>query len=72
MRAKATEEMLCTLPSKKIDWSSFALEKRASPKPLLAENIYAKAIEKVCNATKPIDASFQMMAGDGIQGRFLF
>lgn len=36
MRAKASEEMLSTLPSKRIDWSSFGVEKRSVPYPQIA------------------------------------
>ncbi|PON73024.1 hypothetical protein PanWU01x14_061740 [Parasponia andersonii] len=63
VRAKATEEMLRNLPSKRIDWFASTLENRASPSSLLAGNIDVNVGEKVDNSTKPIDASLQTAAG---------
>ncbi|KAE8671412.1 COP9-signalosome 5B [Hibiscus syriacus] len=39
VRSKATEEMLRTLSSPKIDWSSFALEQKSAPDSLAAKNL---------------------------------
>ncbi|KAL4317984.1 hypothetical protein GQ457_18G000460 [Hibiscus cannabinus] len=39
VRSKATEEMLRTLSSPKVDWSSFALEQKSAPDSLAAKNL---------------------------------
>lgn len=70
MRAKATEEMLRNLPSKKIDWSAFSFENRGSPSSILAENVDANVGVKADNSTKPIDASLQTAAGRSDSHRF--
>jgi hypothetical protein len=39
VRTKATEEMLRTLPSSKIEWSALAIEHKTSPNSLVAEKL---------------------------------
>lgn len=39
VRSKATEEMLRTLPSSKIEWSALAIEHKTSPNSLVAEKL---------------------------------
>ncbi|KAF3447640.1 hypothetical protein FNV43_RR12827 [Rhamnella rubrinervis] len=59
VRSKATEEMLRTLPSKRIDWSSFALEKKN-------ENKEANVGDKMHNFSESINASLHT-ASHGFQ-----
>lgn len=70
MRAKATEEMLRNLPSKRIDWSTSAFENRASSCSLLAEKLDANVGEKVDNSTKSVDAYLETAAGRSGSHRF--
>lgn len=61
MRAKASEEMLSTLPSKRIDWSSFGVEKRAVPYPLIAERVHSSVNEK--DKSELLNASLRPLTG---------
>lgn len=60
VRSKATEEMLRTLPSSKIDWSAFALEHKSSRKSLVAENLEDGKRDKMHDSAQPIDASLNL------------
>lgn len=62
--------MLRTLPSKRIDWSSFALEKKNSPNALVPENKEADVGDKMHNFSESINASLHT-ASHGCQGKLL-
>lgn len=57
VRSKATEEMLRTPPSSKIDWSSFALENKSIINPLVANEAETTLRDKVHNLAKPVGLS---------------
>ena len=68
VRSKATEDMLKTTPSMKIDLSSFSLEPKSIQKSLLADKTEVGRGEKVYDlnyvlARKSIDASAELAAG---------
>jgi hypothetical protein len=63
VRSKATEEMLRTLPSSKIDWSAFALEHKSSPNSLATEKLDDSTGDKMQTSTQPIDASLNLAIG---------
>ncbi|KAJ7966059.1 protein KAKU4 isoform X1 [Quillaja saponaria] len=62
VRARATEEMLRTLPSKKIDWSSFALENKNNVQSEAPGKLEATG-DLVRNPTIPIDTSSNRATG---------
>ncbi|XP_039018747.1 protein KAKU4-like isoform X2 [Hibiscus syriacus] len=57
VRSKATEEMLRTLSSPKIDWSSFALEQKNAPDPLAAKNLGPAEENNPDSSKKSVEAS---------------
>ncbi|XP_020226314.1 protein KAKU4 isoform X1 [Cajanus cajan] len=63
VRSRATEDLLRTLPSSKIDWSAFAVENK--------NNVNSSAIEtigeRVHNSTNLVDASANLAGGLGSQ-----
>lgn len=63
VRSKATEEMLRTLPSSKIDRSAFALEHKSSPNSLATEKLDDSTRDKMQTSTQPIDASLNLAIG---------
>ncbi|TXG62360.1 hypothetical protein EZV62_013723 [Acer yangbiense] len=63
VRSKATEEMLRSLPSSKIDWSSFALGHKNVSNSLVADDIEARMRDKMQSSTKSIDASSNLATG---------
>ncbi|KAI9192484.1 hypothetical protein LWI28_023518 [Acer negundo] len=63
VRSKATEEMLRSLPSSKIDWSSFALGHKNVSNSLVADGIEARMRDKMQSSTKSIDASSNLATG---------
>ncbi|CAK9149838.1 unnamed protein product [Ilex paraguariensis] len=70
VRSKATEDLLRTLPSTKIDLSSYALEPKNTENASVADKAVASMEDKahVLNAlttTKPIDASLNFASGTG-------
>lgn len=75
MRSKATEEMLRTLPSKRIDWSGFGLENKSSPNAFMSRDRGANVGNKRPNSSESINASLPMDTGrsasHGFQSMFL-
>ncbi|KAJ1420133.1 hypothetical protein SESBI_14573 [Sesbania bispinosa] len=67
VRSRATEEMLRTLPSSKIDWSAFATEQKNNLNSSMIENIGASLGEKVHNFTNVVDVSPNVASGLGSQ-----
>lgn len=63
VRSKATEEMLRTPPSSKIDWSSFALENKSMSNSLVASEALTSLRDKVHSSTKPVAASVNVATG---------
>lgn len=71
VRSKATEELLRTLPSKRIDWSSFALEKKNDPNTLISEKKETDMADKMHDFSESINASLHV-ASHGFQGMFSY
>lgn len=63
VRSKATEEMLRTQPSSKIDWSAFASEHKSSPSSLAADKLEASVGDKMVNSAKSVHASLNLTTG---------
>jgi hypothetical protein len=63
VRSKATEEMLRTLPSSKIDRSAFSLEHKSSPNSLVTEKLDDSKGDKMLTSTQPVDASLNLAIG---------
>ncbi|KAL9439812.1 hypothetical protein AB3S75_018643 [Citrus x aurantiifolia] len=63
VRSKATEEMLRTPPSSKIDWSSFALENKSISNSLMANEALTSLRDKVHSSAKPVAASVNVATG---------
>ncbi|KAJ4707691.1 protein KAKU4 isoform X1 [Melia azedarach] len=63
VRTKATEEMLRTPPSSKIDWSSYGLENKNVSKSFLADEAEASMRSKVHSSIKSVDASRNLAKG---------
>ncbi|KAK2658209.1 hypothetical protein Ddye_004742 [Dipteronia dyeriana] len=63
VRSKATEEMLRSLPSSKINWSSFALGHKIVSNSLVADDIEARMRDKMQSSTKSIDTSSNLATG---------
>ncbi|XP_015885350.3 protein KAKU4 isoform X1 [Ziziphus jujuba] len=57
VRSKATEEMLRTLPSKRIDWSGLGLENEGSPNAFMSGDREANMGNKMHNSLESINAS---------------
>ncbi|KAL5785852.1 hypothetical protein ACOSQ2_008244 [Xanthoceras sorbifolium] len=70
VRSKATEEMLRSLPSSKIDWSSFALEHKIVANSSVPDDIEARMRDKMQTSTKSLDASLNMATGVTTSYRF--
>ncbi|XP_054788833.1 protein KAKU4 isoform X2 [Prosopis cineraria] len=56
VRSRATEQMLSSLPSSKIDWSAFAVECKNNVNPSATENIESAVGEKVPNFTNSVSS----------------
>ncbi|WJX35694.1 hypothetical protein P8452_23650 [Trifolium repens] len=67
VRSRATEEMLRTVPSSKIDWSAFAVEHKNNVNSSAIENIGASSREKVHNFTNLVDTSVNLASGLGFE-----
>ncbi|TKY74641.1 KAKU4 protein [Spatholobus suberectus] len=67
VRSRATEDLLRTLPSSKIDWSAFAMENKNNVNSSDIENIGASLGERVHNSTKLVDASANLARELGSQ-----
>lgn len=67
VRSRATEEMLRTLPSSKIDWSAFAIEYKNNVNSSAIENIEASLGEKVHDFTNQVDTSSNLARGFATQ-----
>ncbi|CAL0305685.1 unnamed protein product [Lupinus luteus] len=67
VRSRATEEMLRTLPSSKIDWSTFSMEYKNNVNSSAIENTEATLGEKVQDFTNFVDASSNLARGLGTQ-----
>ncbi|KAL5190128.1 Protein KAKU4 [Glycine soja] len=67
VRSRATEELLRSLPSSKIDWSAFAMENKNNVNSSAIENIGASLGERVHNSTNLVDASVNLARGLGSQ-----
>ncbi|KHN16464.1 hypothetical protein glysoja_036566 [Glycine soja] len=67
VRSRATEELLRSLPSSKIDWSAFAMENKNNVNSSAIENIGASLGERVHNSTNLVDASANLARGLGSQ-----
>ena len=65
VRSKATEEMLKTLSSSKIDWSSFALEHKSGPDSFFANSLEPAEKDNPQISKKPVDASVDLAAKPG-------
>lgn len=70
VRSKATEEMLRTLPSSKIDRSAFSLEHKSRPNSLAAEKLDDSKGDKILTSTQPVDASLNLAIGRTISHGF--
>ncbi|GMI94777.1 hypothetical protein HRI_003147000 [Hibiscus trionum] len=57
VRSKATEEMLRTLSSPKVDWSLFALEQKSAPDSLAAKNLGPAEENNPGSSKKSVEAS---------------
>lgn len=68
VRSKATEEMLRTLPSSKIDWSQFALERKSSLNSLATEKLEDGDGDRRHKSTQPIDTSLNLAIGEASNG----
>ncbi|XVE71363.1 hypothetical protein DITRI_Ditri10aG0144500 [Diplodiscus trichospermus] len=60
VRSKATEEMLRTLSSAKIDWSSSALEHKTGPDSLVTNSLGPVEEDNLQNSKKSVDASIDL------------
>ncbi|KAG4389344.1 hypothetical protein AAZX31_06G072900 [Glycine max] len=67
VRSRATEDLLRSLPSSKIDWSAFAMENKNNVNSSAIENIGASLGERVHNSTNLVDASANLARGLGSQ-----
>ncbi|CAJ2643386.1 unnamed protein product [Trifolium pratense] len=67
VRSRATEEMLRTVPSSKIDWSAFAVEHKNNVNSSAIENIGASSREKVHNFTNLVAPSVNLASGLGFE-----
>ncbi|KAE9586999.1 hypothetical protein Lal_00004674 [Lupinus albus] len=67
VRSRATEEMLRTLPSSKIDWSVFSTEHKNNVNSSAIKNSEATLGEKVHDLTNFVDASSNLARGLGTQ-----
>ncbi|KAK7352788.1 hypothetical protein VNO80_18216 [Phaseolus coccineus] len=67
VRFKATEDLLRTLPSSKIDWSALGMENKNNVDSSAIENIGASLAERVYNSTNLVDASANLATGFGSQ-----
>lgn len=67
VRSRATEDLLRSLPSSKIDWSAFAMENKNNVNSSAIENIGASLGERVHNSTNLVDASVNLARGLGSQ-----
>ncbi|XP_027354421.1 protein KAKU4 isoform X2 [Abrus precatorius] len=67
VRYRATEEMLSSLPSSKIDWSAFTVEHKNNVNSSAIENIGASWVDRVHNSTDLVDASANLSKGLGSQ-----
>lgn len=65
VRSKATEEMLRTLSSPKIDWSSFAFEHKRGSDSLVANNLGPAEEGNSQSSKKSVDASVDLAARPG-------
>ncbi|KAI4316226.1 hypothetical protein L6164_024225 [Bauhinia variegata] len=63
VRSRATEEMLRTRPSSKIDWSAIAVEHTYNANSSATENIEATTGEKLHSSTNSIDAPLNLAKG---------
>ncbi|XP_044464815.1 flocculation protein FLO11-like [Mangifera indica] len=63
VRSRATEEMLRTLPSSKIDLSALTSENRSVIKSIVADEVEATTRDEVLNSTKAVDASLNLVTG---------
>ncbi|MBA0745052.1 hypothetical protein Gogos_007643 [Gossypium gossypioides] len=62
VRSKATEEMLRTLSSSKIDWSSFPLEHKNGPDSIVSNNFGPAKKDKSQSSKRPVDAPIDLAA----------
>ncbi|KAL1097903.1 hypothetical protein V6Z11_D05G067200 [Gossypium hirsutum] len=62
VRSKATEEMLRTLSSSKIDWSSFPLEHKNGPDSIVSNNFGPAEKDKSQSSKRPVDAPIDLAA----------
>lgn len=67
VRSRATEEMLRTLPSSKIDWSAYAVENKSNVNSSAIENIGTSLGDKVHSFTNLVDTSANLARGLGSQ-----
>lgn len=67
VRSRATEDLLRTLPSSKIDWSALGMENKNNVDSSAIENIGASLAERVHNSTNLVDASANLARGFGSQ-----
>ncbi|XP_014501612.1 protein KAKU4 isoform X3 [Vigna radiata var. radiata] len=67
VRFRATEDLLRTLPSSKIDWSTLGMENKNNVDSSAIENIGASLSERVHNSTNLVDASANLTRGFGSQ-----
>ncbi|MBA0690628.1 hypothetical protein Goari_008290 [Gossypium aridum] len=65
VRSKATEEMLRTLSSTKIDWSSFPLEHKNGPDSIVSNNFGPAEKDKSQSSKRPVDAPLDLAAKPG-------
>ncbi|KAL5074239.1 hypothetical protein RYX36_013223, partial [Vicia faba] len=65
VRSRATEEMLRTLPSSKIDWSAYAVENKSNVNSSAIENIGTSLGDKVHTFTNLVDTSADLTRGLG-------
>ncbi|XP_058785762.1 protein KAKU4-like isoform X1 [Vicia villosa] len=63
VRSRATEEMLRTLPSSKIDWSAYAVENKSNVNSSAIENIGTSLGDKVHSFTNLVDTSANLTRG---------
>ncbi|KAI4337413.1 hypothetical protein L6164_015835 [Bauhinia variegata] len=67
VQSRATEEMLRTCPSSKMDWSAITVEYKHNPNSSATENKEANTGEKLHSSTSSIDASLHLAKGLGTQ-----
>ncbi|KAA3489821.1 protein KAKU4-like [Gossypium australe] len=65
VRSKATEEMLRTLSSSKIDWSSFQLEHKNGPDSIVSNNFGPAEKDKSQSSKRLVDAPIDLAAKPG-------